>query len=177
MKTKGFTLLELLAAISVASALILTCGVIMQMGAKDRQSVTRELSWEREIGMAADHLKHDLTIAHRRVWHESRDRDSCQVALLTYREIEFSIQVFRVDDALIQCAVLWAQPCLLEVYVLASRSMASFTGNALGYICVMILGKRRVFRYCVVACHAFSTNGPPEALIRLLISGAEVPSF
>jgi len=80
---RGFTLIELLAAVAVSGLLILACGVIMKSGADDRQTVTCELAWERELSRVVESLSGDLAAAQKHRWHEGRGGDSGVAAWLT----------------------------------------------------------------------------------------------
>ena len=102
---KGFTILELLAAITVGIALILTCGVIIKMGSAEQQEVTRELEWEREASMVVEHLRGDLAVAHRRVWCESGHEDYCQVGWFMIRSKDHQSESEAIGDL---CAVGYA---------------------------------------------------------------------
>ncbi len=72
----GFTILELLAAIAVASALVLLCAVIMRTGMNQHQGLSSELALEREVNLLVEQLTHDLTVSHPRSWHQSQSSDS-----------------------------------------------------------------------------------------------------
>ena len=85
MKDSGFTLLEILTAITVGAALLLTCGVIMRMGSDDQQIVSQTLSWERQASRVYDHFNRDLATAHRRGWYQAQHQDPSQVGWFVLR--------------------------------------------------------------------------------------------
>mgnify|MGYP001817506101 CR=1 FL=1 len=104
-KYSGFTLLELVAAISVATALMLTCGVIMKMGVQEQVTVSRELVWEREANLLVEHISADLAIAHRGYWYEGKKSAYCSFGWFVLRPLSAQNRSQAIGDL---CSVGYA---------------------------------------------------------------------
>lgn len=101
----GYTLIELLFAMGIASVLILSCAALMRLTGEDHTRVTADVGKERDARRILDQLHLDLMAAHQRGWHAEPDVGDVHAAWFLLRPLASQSAADAVGDL---CAVSYA---------------------------------------------------------------------
>lgn len=117
----GFTLIELMVAITITAALVLICSMMIKMIAEGHQKISSTVKWQREANLLVELITDDLNAAHTRTWHQSTKSDSCMVGWYVLKPattqseesavgdlcaVGYTMRQFRADsDMLVNCVI------------------------------------------------------------------------
>ena len=101
----GFTLIELMVAITITAALVLICSMMIKMIAEGHQKISSAVEWQREANLLIELITADLNAAHTRTWHQSTKSDSCLVGWYVLQPATIQTEESAVGDL---CAVGYA---------------------------------------------------------------------